>query len=74
MWLHWMWTAALAAVIALPLTLLGFLANARTLQVWLSPANWALYYARNLVIALFIGLSVHALLALGGALLGRARV
>jgi two-component sensor histidine kinase len=74
MWLHWMWTAALAAVIALPLTLLGFLSHARTLQVWLSPSNWALYYSKNLVIALFIGLSVHALLVLDGALVSRARV
>ena len=74
MWLHWMWTAALAALIAVPLTLLGFLSHARTLQVWLSPSNWALYYSKNLIIALFIGLSVHALLVLGGALVGRERV
>ena len=74
MWLHWVWTAAFAAVIALPLTVLGFFANARSLQTWLSPANWALYYSKNLVIALFIGLSVHALLVLGAALVGRTRV
>ena len=74
MWLYWMWTAALAALIALPLTLIGFLSHARTLQAWLSPTSWALYYSKNFVIALFIGLGVHALLSLGGALLGRARL
>jgi two-component sensor histidine kinase len=74
LWLHWVWTALFAAATALPLTVLGFVANARTLEVWLSPVNWVRFYSNNLVIALLIGLSVHALLNLGTAVLGRARV
>lgn len=73
-WMQWFWTALFSAAIALPLTVVGFVANARKLSDWLSLSNWGYWYGKNLLITLCVGFAIHGLIALGSLLLGQARV
>ena len=74
LWVQAAWTLSFSAVIAFGFTLLNFISTADTLAKWLNPATWALWYGRNLVVALTIGFVILALFKLAFALADRTRI
>jgi hypothetical protein len=73
-WLQWLWTLAFSAVLAAVITVFGFAMHARDAADWLSGANWARWYGRNLLVALVVGLLIHGLFALVLPRIGAARI
>ena len=61
LWLYWAWTLLFCAVLALGFTLLGFVMFARSLDDWISAANWRVWYSRNLTVCVTIGVIIHLL-------------
>ena len=74
LWVHVTWTIVFSAVIAAGFTVLGFVATARTLAQWADLHEWALWYGRNLTVALCIGFCIQAIYKLGFAAMGPARL
>ncbi len=72
-WMHVLWTVLVSLAFALGFTLFGFIVNARTVADWLDLSTWGHWLARNLVISLSIGFTIHALFELSRALIGRRR-
>jgi hypothetical protein len=69
-WLALVCTALFSAVLAVGFTVLGFVMFAHHVSDWLAPANWALWYGRNLVVSLIIGFVIHGLFALARIAIG----
>jgi two-component sensor histidine kinase len=63
-WLQWVWTLLFAAALALPFTMMGFVAYARSTADWLSPSNWAYWYGKNLIVCVTIATTIHLLMDL----------
>jgi two-component sensor histidine kinase len=60
-WLQWLWTGLFCASLALPFTVLGFLASARHAAAWRDMSGWAYWYGKNLIVCLTIGAIIHVL-------------
>ena len=74
LWVQVIWTVLFSAGIAFGFTLMGFIAHANTLAMWLEPGRWALWYWQNLVVALTIGFFIQVLYNAAFGLFGYARV
>jgi two-component sensor histidine kinase len=60
-WLQWMWTLLFCAALAVPFTVLGFVAFASGNAAWRNWAGWLQWYGKNLVVCLCIGVVIHLL-------------
>ncbi|MBA4178082.1 MAG: sensor histidine kinase [Leptothrix sp. (in: Bacteria)] len=70
-WLQWAWTLLFCMALAVPFTVLGFLAFARESDsAWRNGSGWIYWYGRNLVVCLTIGALIHATFDLLGKLFG----
>lgn len=55
-WLRWVWTFLFCATLAVGFTVLGFLLYARdSAGAWRNWGGWAVWYGKNLVVALTVG-------------------
>jgi signal transduction histidine kinase len=68
------WTIVFSVVVAFGFTLLGFIGHANTLAKWLDPQEWALWYGRNLVVALTIGFAIQILFRIAFVFQGHGRL
>lgn len=57
-WLAWLWTLLFCLAITLVFTVLGFAFLGRP-SAWLDGALWSLWFGRNLVVSLTIGILIH---------------
>jgi signal transduction histidine kinase len=64
-WLQWLWTLLFCLALAVPFTVLGFVAFARGNGAWGSVAGWSYWYAMNLIVCLSIGVVIHLLFDIG---------
>lgn len=64
-WLQWVWTTLFSAALAVPFTVLGFVAFASGKDAWRNLAGWAHWYGKNLVVSLCIGYTIHLLFLVG---------
>jgi two-component sensor histidine kinase len=60
-WLQWLWTLLFCAGLAVPFTVLGFLAFAGGESAWRNLPGWAYWYGKNFVVCLTVGVVVHLL-------------
>jgi len=60
-WLPWIWTVLFSAALALPFTLMSFIATAHKPGVWDGFAQWAHWYGKNLIVCLTISATIHLL-------------
>ena len=74
LWVQLTWTLAFSAIVALGFTLLGFVSSADTIAKWLDLGQWAVWYGRNLVISLTIGVVIQGLYRLLFALFDGHRI
>ena len=72
--MHLVWTFLFCAVLALGFTVLGFVANARSLADWADLVRWGYWYKMNLGVCVIVGYLIHALFAASAALLGHPRL
>ena len=68
------WTIVISVAIAFGFTLLAFIGNADTIAKWLDLHEWAVWYGRNLVVALTIGFVIQILFRIAFAVLGQGRL
>jgi signal transduction histidine kinase len=74
LWVQVAWTIVFSAIVAVGFTLLGFVFGAHTLAQWLDLHEWAIWYGRNLTVALCIGFVIQALFKIAFAMIGRGRM
>ena len=60
-WLQWVWTFLFCVGLAVPFTVLGFLAFAKGDGAWRNLAGWAYWYGKNFIVCLTIGVLIHLL-------------
>jgi hypothetical protein len=60
-WLQWLWTLLFCAGLAVPFTVLGFLAFAKDQTAWRNWSGWVLWYGKNLIVCLTVGVVIHLL-------------
>ena len=60
-WLQWVWTVLFCMALAVPFTILGFVAFARGEGAWRNLSGWAYWYGKNLIVCLSIGVVIHLL-------------
>ena len=60
-WLQWVWTFLFCVGLAVPFTVLGFLAFAKGDGAWRNLAGWAYWYGKNFIVCLSIGVVIHLL-------------
>ncbi len=58
-WLQWLWTLLFSAGLAVPFTVIGFLAFGRGEGAWRNLQGWAFWYGKNLIVCLTIGVLIH---------------
>ena len=64
-WLQWVWTLLFCLGLAVPFTVLGFVAFARGEGGWGNLHAWVYWYGKNLIVCLTIGATIHLLFDLG---------
>jgi glucose-6-phosphate-specific signal transduction histidine kinase len=69
-WMQWLWTLLFAAALAGAFTVLGFFTYAPQRMGLGSPAGWAYWYGKNLVVCLVISALIHLMFDAAGALVG----
>jgi len=74
LWVQAAWTITFSGVIAFGFTLLGFISSADTIAKWLDLQQWAVWYGRNLVVALTIGFIILGLFKLVFSLFDASRI
>jgi hypothetical protein len=67
-WLQWWWTLLFCVGLAVPFTVLGFLAFARDESAWRNLPGWIYWYGKNLIVCLTVGVAVHLLFDLSRSL------
>jgi two-component sensor histidine kinase len=60
-WLQWVWTLLFCAVLAVGFTIVGFFAFGSGQGAWRNWSGWLLWYGKNLVVCLTIGVIIHLL-------------
>ena len=60
-WLQWVWTFLFCVGLAVPFTVLGFLAFAKGDGAGRNLAGWAYWYGKNFIVCLTIGVVIHLL-------------
>jgi hypothetical protein len=60
-WLQWMWTGLFATALAVPFTVLGFVAYGSGTGAWRNLPGWLYWYGRNLIVCLTISALIHLL-------------
>jgi signal transduction histidine kinase len=64
-WLQWVWTALFAAALAVPFTVIGFLAFASGDGAWRNLSGWAYWYGRNFIVCITVASIIHLLFDAG---------
>lgn len=67
-WLQWLWTLLFCAGLAVPFTVLGFLAFASGEGAWRNLSGWLQWYGKNLLVCISIGVVIHLLFDITRAL------
>ncbi len=60
-WLQWLWTLLFCLGLAVPFTVLGFLAFAKDATAWRNLSGWVYWYGKNLIVCLTVGVVIHLL-------------
>lgn len=76
-WLAWVWTALFSLALAVPFTVLGFVAFGSGSGAWRNLNGWSHWYGKNLIVCATISAVIHLLFDGGRVLFanaGRVRV
>ncbi len=73
-WLHLVWTQLFCMVVAAGFTILGFALYASGNGAWRNLSGWVHWYGVNLVVAMCVGFTIHALFRIITPLVGAQRI
>jgi two-component sensor histidine kinase len=70
-WLAWLWTLLFSLALAVPFTVLGFLAFGSGTGAWRNLAGWAYWYGRNWVVCITVAGLIHLMFDAGRLTIAR---
>lgn len=67
-WLQWVWTGVFSMALAVPFTVLGFVAYGSGTGAWRNLPGWLHWYGRNWIVCITIAVIIHLLFDIGRVL------